>query len=126
MIVVDAAVRSVPVSGEELGSVMTRRNPTGSHVRRPGPITRMPHVTTTDGVPVAVNPHEFGSRPGRKNANDSRPGWRTDSDAHGNLGGTKPGNAGEQHGREQHCFHGVLYERLHRFHLGLPTISDAR
>ena len=95
MIVVDTAAGSVPVSGEELGSVMTRRNPTGSLVGRAGPITRMPHVTPAHGIPVPVNPHKFGSRPGRKNTNDPRRGWRTNPNAQGNLGGTKPGNAGE-------------------------------
>src|SRR5947209_6220202 len=74
VVVVPAAGAALPVTGVILSSVVTRHYPARAPVRRPRPISRMPLIMISHRIPVAVHPHEFGSRSQRAHAHHAR--WR--------------------------------------------------
>ena len=97
VIVRDVAAIAVPVTCEVLSAIVMRRNPASSFIGRPSPIARMPYVTTTHRIPVAIHPGEFGSGSFRDYANHTRWRRRPDSDAQRNLRGAQRRYPGEQH-----------------------------
>jgi hypothetical protein len=79
------AAVSIPVTLKERLPVMMRRDPTSCRVRWLSPITFVPLVSPSYGIPITFHPHERRGRPGWQNANHSR-GWRwADSDSNRNL-----------------------------------------
>ena len=85
MIVLAAAALTIPIAGEELGTIVVGCDPSGSSVRRSCPITFVPAVASPDRVPITIYPDIFGAGSRRKNPNHAR--WRrgTDSDSDGYL-----------------------------------------
>jgi hypothetical protein len=109
MVVLKAAVISIPVANEVLFSIMVRSNPMSAFVWRLGPIARVPLVVVSHRIPVTVDPNK--GRPG----SDRRYGnyawrWRSaDSDSDGDLG-LRHGYAQKQNEREEQC---CPYETFH-------------
>lgn len=81
MIVLDAAMIAVPVAGKIFVTIMMRNDPVRAHVWRPSPITVMPPVMPTHGIPIAFHPDIIRARPRRLDVNYTR-AWRwSDSDS---------------------------------------------
>lgn len=103
MVVFEAAAVAVPVAGEEALAVVTRGDPTGAGVGRPGPITVMPSPTMADGVPIAVHPDKIGSGRDWPDAEHTRRRWRSDLNSNGNL--AEDCACGQQEQSEQFLVH---------------------
>jgi hypothetical protein len=56
MVVLDAAMIAVPVSGVKLLAVMARADPVGTFIRRARPISCMPAVMAVHGVLITIDP----------------------------------------------------------------------
>jgi hypothetical protein len=87
VIVVVTALVSVPIAHKILFSIMARRDPARSRVRRSCPIAIMPSVDSAFRIPIAADPDELGAGLAWQNANDTGSRWRADSDSDGNLSG---------------------------------------
>jgi hypothetical protein len=85
MVMVNAALFAFPVAVIEHLSIVMWRHPSSTSVRWPGPVTGVPFVMVSDGIPITRNPSEIGSRPRRRNANHPRRRRRSYSDSNGNL-----------------------------------------
>jgi hypothetical protein len=85
MVVVYTAAISIPETVEESLSVVTGRDPVGTKIGWPTPISVMPLVMVSDRRPVALHPHivrPWTGRPKRDNAGRWR---RTNSDSDRDL-----------------------------------------
>ena len=60
MVMIEAAMRTVPVAAIEAAIFMPRTNPAGAGVRRASPVAAMPDIVSVHGIPVAVDPDVFG------------------------------------------------------------------
>ena len=80
VVVLDAAVVSVPVARKKLLSVVMRPYPTSARIGRPGPVAVVPFIVISNGIPISFDPNEFGSRPRRDHMNYPRSWRRTNSD----------------------------------------------
>jgi hypothetical protein len=85
VVVLQAASIAVPVAYKILAALVTRPYPAGSSVWRTRPITVVPSVVPSDGIPIALDPHKIRPRSWGKLANHARGRWRPDADSHGNL-----------------------------------------
>ena len=86
VIVIEAAARTVPVAAIEAATFMPRADPASSRVRWARPITFVPAIVASDGIPIAVDPHEIGCGL-RGHDDDGRWRWRhANLNANGNLG----------------------------------------
>jgi hypothetical protein len=85
VIVFKPAMRPVPVTCVELGSVVARSHPASALVRRPRPVAFMPSVMATHRIPVAVYPRIIRTRGHRPYAKHARSGRRANSDSNRNL-----------------------------------------
>jgi hypothetical protein len=56
MIVGKAAAIPLPVTLIEPLSIVSRQHPDSAGIGRPSPVTVMPHVTASYGIPIAVYP----------------------------------------------------------------------
>src|ERR1700735_3506620 len=81
VIVFEASAGSVPKSGVEHRSVVARSYPMGAFIRRTGPVTIVPAVVASIGIPIAVYPKVAGSRGNRANAHDARRRGRPDTNS---------------------------------------------
>jgi hypothetical protein len=85
VIVFHPAVRAIPVTGIVHGAVMTRRHPCRALIRRPAPITCMPSVAASLGIPVAIDKRVTRPWTHRLHSNDPWLRRRSDSDSHREL-----------------------------------------
>src|SRR5215475_9540705 len=85
MVMLEAAVGTVPVSDEELSAFVTRTNPVSSHVGWARPISVVPNVATIHWIPVAIDPDIIRSRLHRMHTHYARRRRRTNSDPYRNL-----------------------------------------
>ena len=85
MVMVNAALVAFPIAVIKHLSVVTWRDPSSASVRWTSPITAVPFVMVSDGIPITRNPSELGPRPWRRNANHSRSRRRSYSDSDRNL-----------------------------------------
>jgi hypothetical protein len=86
VIVFHAAMVAIPVSGEELLSVVTRSDPVSAFIRRTRPITRVPAISAVYRVLITIDPDITGAGRGRTNRDDA---WRRrgpNANADANLG----------------------------------------
>jgi len=100
VIMLYAAVTSVPITAIEAFAVMARSDPARALVGWPGPVTFMPPITAAGGIPVTANPDEV--RTGLLGNYRDHPwrGWRKNPDANRDLSAGGVG-AGEQECEEQ-------------------------
>ena len=85
VVMFNTAVVSVPVTLKEHLPVMAGSDPASRRVRRLSPITVVPLISLSFGIPITFHPHERGAGPHRYNANYPRR-WRwTDSYSDRNL-----------------------------------------
>jgi hypothetical protein len=85
MVMVETAAVAVPVAYVVLAAFVARRDPAGSLVRRTRPVSPMPSVVPSLGIPISIHPYKIRPRTSRKHVNHARR-WRLpDSDPHGNL-----------------------------------------
>ena len=80
VIMLETATIPIPIPYKVLSAVMMRRNPTGAHVRRLCPVTLVPFVVPSSGIPIALDPNEFRARCRRENVNHARSRRRSDID----------------------------------------------
>jgi hypothetical protein len=85
VIVLHTAVRSVPMTGIVHGAVVTWPYPCRAFIRRPTPISRMPSVATSFGIPVAVHKRVTRAWTHRLHSNDPWLRRRSDSDSDADL-----------------------------------------
>jgi len=81
----DWAAISVPVAHEEPFPIVTRCHPASSLVRWFGPITFMPPIMPSYGIPVTSHPHELEVRSLWHHVEHGRWRRRSNSDSHGSL-----------------------------------------
>jgi hypothetical protein len=91
VVMIEAAVVSVPITGIILAAIVPRPNPAGSFIRRARPITFVPSVVVSDRIPITVDPNETVARRPRNHTHDAWRRRRPDADSNGNLG---PGGYG--------------------------------
>ena len=81
VIVFKQALISLPVTLVELTSVMTRCDPASAAVRRSSPVTVMPFVMVSHGIPITIDVHVAGAGTSRHNSNHTGGRWRANSDS---------------------------------------------
>lgn len=86
MTAVDAAVFALPVAVKKSLSIVARRDPAGSHIRWPSPISFVPAVVASYGVPVTFDPEELRAGARRPKCNDAGSRRGTNSHSNGDLG----------------------------------------
>jgi hypothetical protein len=101
VIVLDAAVRTFPVTVVEPFSIMARADPAGTLIRRAAPIAFMPTIVSCGGIPVAANPCKFRIGLCGNHGDDAWLGWRTDTDANRYLSAS--GDTEQRQGRQQNA-----------------------
>ena len=87
MIVLEAAMRPFPVTGEVTGAIVMGRDPDCAFVRRTAPIAFMPPVVAFQGKPIALNPDKLWSWAFRANRYHARRGRRADLNTDRDIGG---------------------------------------
>jgi len=86
IIVVALNSTSLPVACKIPLAIMVRRNPNGSCIRRPSPVTLMPFVMVSDRIPIAFHPDKIWFWLRGMNVHDRwRWRWRSDLDSNRNL-----------------------------------------
>lgn len=85
VIVLNTAAISFPVTHIVPFAVVVRSNPVSSIVGRSSPISFMPLVMLSHGIPITLHPHELRSWPLWHNQNRSGWRWRGNRDANGYL-----------------------------------------
>src|SRR4029077_13083167 len=100
VVMLPAATISLPVTREVLVSIMMWTYPARTGIWRPRPITPVPLVMPSHGIPIALDPDEFGSGThGHRNHTGRR--WRADSDSNRHLSGER--RYADQEQRDQQC-----------------------
>jgi len=84
MVMIETAMRAVPIAGIETAAFVTRANPMSALVRRASPVATMPDVAAVYGIPVTVHPKVPWSRAHRHDVVSWR-GRRPDLNADGDL-----------------------------------------
>jgi hypothetical protein len=72
VIVLDSAAITLPIALKEAFPVVTRPDPVGAGVGWPSPVSVMPLVVVSDGVPVAIDPKVIRPRGAWPSVNDAR------------------------------------------------------
>jgi len=85
MVVLDAAMIAIPIANEIALPIMMWWHPMSADVRRTRPIAFVPFVVISDGIPVALNPHEVRSGAGWHDSNNARRRRRANANADGDL-----------------------------------------
>jgi hypothetical protein len=88
VVMLPAAAISLPVTREVSISIMMRTYPASTGIWRPRPITPVPLVMPSHGIPIALDPDEFGSGTHRHRNHTGRR-WRADSDSNRHLSGER-------------------------------------
>jgi len=91
VIVFYAAVLSFPVTVVVPPAFVTRAYPSGAHIRRAGPVTGMPLVVASHGIPITLNPDKVGTGDRRPHGHDTGRRRRTDLDSDSDLGENRSG-----------------------------------
>ena len=81
MVVLNAAVLTIPVSSEIAPAVITRSNPSRGRVGHACPIAFMPFVMMSNRVPVAFDPNVIGAWTYGTDAQHAGRRWRSNSDS---------------------------------------------
>ena len=95
-----AATITFPVTIIESFAIVTGANPASARVRRPGPITPMPAVMASDGIPVAIDPHKFWTGLNRMFVIGARRRRSANPYANGHLG-TRDVRTRQQQGKKK-------------------------
>jgi hypothetical protein len=104
MVVFAPAVIAFPVPNKEAPAVVVGHNPTRAGIWRTSPVSGMPLIMTSNGIPVSFHPYEFGAWSSRDNPNHTR--WRWWSDLYSNRYLAERERSGNQeHDQEQLLFH---------------------
>ena len=128
VIVFDAAVLAIPVSGEELTAVMAGSYPTRPGIRRTRPVSVVPLIVSAHRIPVAIYPEEIRPRCVGSHSHDAR-GWRrSDSDAQRDLRVER--SPGQKQQCEQFVFHtkslAKLLSKIQTRNVSFATVSRRR
>ena len=86
MVMIETAMRAVPIACIETAAFVTRADPMSALVGRSGPVTAMPDVAVIHGISVSLNPKVAWSGAHRNNIVAWR-GRRPDLNADGDLRG---------------------------------------
>jgi len=78
MVVFAPAAIAFPVPRKEALSVVVGHNPTRAEIGRTSPVSGMPLIMASNGIPVSLNPYEFGAWSSRDYPNHTRRRWRSD------------------------------------------------
>jgi hypothetical protein len=81
VVVLHAAAGAVPVPVEIASPLIAWSNPSGFRVRYAGPISFMPPIVMSNGVPVTFDPNETGARTDRADAQHTGRRRGTDCDS---------------------------------------------
>jgi hypothetical protein len=103
MVVVDPAAIAIPVACEELLSIMTRFHPARAVEGWTGPVSVVPLVVVSHGIPVAPDPRIFAARTSWLNPEYTHRRRRADSHSDGNLG--EDSSRCQQHQSNQFSLH---------------------
>jgi lysylphosphatidylglycerol synthetase-like protein (DUF2156 family) len=95
VIVLEAAVISVPITGIKPLAVVTRADPVGALVGRSAPVAFVPAIVSAHGIPVTINPDEVRARLRGKHSDHTRRWRRTNGDTNHDLS-VRGARAGEQ------------------------------
>ncbi len=88
MVVPDRIVAAAfPMACKVLLPIVTRADPPGAFVRRTSPVTSVPRIFRSVGIPVAFHKCVAGAGASRLNPNHARSGRRSNSDADVKVGG---------------------------------------
>ena len=104
VVVINVAVRAIPIAGVESLAVMTRSDPTRAFVRRAGPIAFMPTIASAAWIPISVNPDELWSRLRGKNGDYPGFGRSADADANTDLCGCRVGTGEQENGKQAQSY----------------------
>src|ERR1700739_2411662 len=108
MVVFETTVWAIPITGIEPLAIMAWADPMRAFIRRPAPIAFMPAIVSSDRIPVAFDPEKIRTWSRRWGNYHSRRRWRTDSDAHTDLGVCAAGAEKQSPGKQckaQQVFH---------------------
>lgn len=121
MIMSHPAATAIPVTLEEHRSLITCRNPAGTWVRWPTPVSLVPSVTVFVRIPIPLNPHELRFwRWYWSNVHHARWRGRTNVDSDRNLRLSPDDRSADQQecGNERHPYQ--------TFHALNPAIANAQ
>jgi len=79
VVVLDSAMRTFPIAVIEPLSIVARVDPASAFIRRATPITFMPAIVASGGIPVTADPDEFGSGQCRNDGDNTWFGRRTNT-----------------------------------------------
>jgi len=79
VVVLDSATRTFPIAVIEPLSIVARADPASAFIRRATPITIMPAIVASGGIPVTADPDEFGSGQCRNDGDNTWFGRRTNT-----------------------------------------------
>jgi hypothetical protein len=78
MVVFAPATLAIPVAGIETAAFVARTHPMCAAIWSTSPISSMPLVVASHGIPVSIHPYKFRAWPWRENPNHSWRWWRSD------------------------------------------------
>ena len=83
--VFEAAVRTFPVAVIVALPIVSRTDPASAFIWRAAPITFVPAIMATGGIPISANPDKFRSGLRGNHGDDTWLGWSADADADRDL-----------------------------------------
>jgi len=98
MIVVEAAMRTIPIACVETFAVVAGADPAGAFIRRTRPVAAVPNVVATDRIPIALDPAVFGFGTGANRAHRVDARWRRRSDLNANRYLAECGRCSDKNG----------------------------
>jgi len=104
MVVLAPSAIAFPVPGKEAPAVVVWNNPTRAGIWRTSPVSGMPLVVVSHGIPISFHPYELGAWTCRENPDDAWWRWRPDLYPYRHL--TERACRGrEEHRQKQDPFH---------------------
>jgi hypothetical protein len=85
VIVFKSSPIAIPIPVIEALTIVARRYPPCTSIGRSGPVSVVPTIAATRGIPVTIYPKEIRSRSRWPVPNHTRRRWRADSDSNRNL-----------------------------------------
>ena len=85
MVVFETTAWAIPITGIESLAIMAWADPMCAFIRRPAPIAFMPAIVSSDRIPVASNPDEFGAGLLGDDGDNARRGRSANADANRDL-----------------------------------------
>ncbi len=85
VIMFNMAAFAIPIACVEAFTIVAGTYPACALIRRTAPVSRVPFIVTTDGIPVSIDPDEAGA--GCRGSHGNHPGrrGRANSDPNRNL-----------------------------------------